>query len=42
MMKKALLIIVAVVLLTGVLSSCSERLCPAYSYADDIEQVENV
>lgn len=39
-MKKVILILMVVVFIAGMLISCSQNICPAYSVNDDTEQVE--
>jgi hypothetical protein len=39
-MKKFVLIIMVVVFIVGMLISCSQSICPAYSSNNDTEQVE--
>lgn len=39
-MKKLTLILMVVVFIVAVLSSCSKSICPAYTYNDTAEQTE--
>ncbi len=39
-MKKTILVLMLVAFIAGMLISCSQNICPAYSSTDDTEQVE--
>ena len=39
-MKRLILILVVLVFVVGMLISCNQNICPAYSSTDDTEQVE--
>ena len=39
-MKRFILLIMVVVFIVGMLISCSQSICPAYSSNDDTEQAE--
>ncbi len=40
-MKKIILVLTLVAFIAGMLVSCSQNICPAYSSNDDTEQAEN-
>lgn len=40
-MKKAILVLIAVVFVIGMLASCNKSVCPAYVIDDNTEQTEN-
>lgn len=39
-MKRLILILMVVVFVAGLLVSCNQNICPAYSSNDDTEQVD--
>ncbi|MBP1669502.1 MAG: hypothetical protein H6Q21_1868 [Bacteroidetes bacterium] len=39
-MKRLLLILMVAVFIAGMLISCNQNICPAYSSTDDTEQTE--
>lgn len=41
-MKRVIIILVAVVVLSGILSSCNNHTCPAYAHNSETDQVENI
>jgi len=40
-MKKVILVMLMVIFVLGILTSCNKNVCPAYVLEDDTEQVEN-
>jgi PBP1b-binding outer membrane lipoprotein LpoB len=40
-MKRLMLILLVAVFIAGMLVSCNQNICPAYSSTDDTEQTEN-